>query len=413
MEKKNKELGHIGYKIASVVLAVVAWLAVANISDYQTTREISDIPVTQINGDVLDELDQVYDVASGDTVDIVVKGRRSVVGTLGRDDFSAIADLSKMSITNTVPITVDAKSESVRSDISITCVDNTMKLNLEEKITKQFPVKIITDGTTKKGFAVSAATSTPNIVKVEGPKSAVEKITEVRASVSVDSKNASFDAETEIHLFDAYGEEIKNDKITIDNTSVKVSVEIYATKEVAVNVTLKGTPGDDYGVESVVYQPQNVELVGPEDSLAKIDTIEIDDVSVSGMTEDYQKNVDLRDYLPEGVSVVDVPPEITVNISIEKLEKKKLTVTANSFVLENQESGYQYEVSLNNYTITVSGFADVITKLTLEDIVPTIDCTDFPVGNHGNVTVHLKEIDGVSYETSGNVSVNVTNEKDE
>lgn len=413
MAKKNKELGHIGYKIASVVLAVVAWLAVANISDYQTTREISDIPVTQINGDVLDELDQVYDVASGDTVDIVVKGRRSVVGTLGRDDFSAIADLSKMSITNTVPITVDAKSESVRSDISITCVDNTMKLNLEEKITKQFPVKIITDGTTRKGFAVSAATSTPNIVKVEGPKSAVEKITEVRASVSVDSKNASFDAETEIHLFDAYGEEIKNDKITIDNTSVKVSVEIYATKEVAVNVTLKGTPGDDYGVESVVYQPQNVELVGPEDSLAKIDTIEIDDVSVSGMTEDYQTNVDLRDYLSEGVSVVDVPPEITVNISIEKLEKKKLTVTANSFVLENQESGYQYEVTLNNFTITVSGFADVITKLTLEDIVPTIDCADFPVGNHGNVTVHLKEIDGVSYETSGNVSVNVTNEKDE
>lgn len=413
MEKKNKELGHIGYKIASVVLAVVAWLAVANISDYQTTREISDIPVTQINGDVLDELDKVYDVASGDTVDIVVKGRRSVVGTLGRDDFSAIADLSKMSITNTVPITVDAKSESVRSDISITCVDNTMKLNLEEKITKQFPIKIITDGTTKKGFAVSAATSTPNIVKVEGPKSAVEKITEVRASVSVDSQNASFDAETEIRLFDAYGEEIKNDKITIDNISVKVSVEIYSTKEVAVNVTLKGTPGDDYGVESVVYQPQKVELVGPEDSLAKIDTIEIDDVSVSGMTEDYQTNVDLRDYLPEGVSVVGAPPEITVNVSIEQLDKKKLTVTSNSFVLENQESGYHYEVTLNNFTITVSGFADVITKLTLEDIVPTIDCADFPVGNHGNVTVHLKEIDGVSYETSGNVSVNVTNEKDE
>ena len=84
MEKNKEELGHIGYKILAVLLAVVAWLAVANISDYQTTREISGIPVTQINGDVLDELDQVYDVASGDTVDIIVKGRRSIVGTLGR-----------------------------------------------------------------------------------------------------------------------------------------------------------------------------------------------------------------------------------------------------------------------------------------------------------------------------------------
>jgi DNA polymerase III alpha subunit (gram-positive type) len=53
--------------------------------------------------------------------------------------------------------------------------------------------------------------------------------------------------------------------------------------------------------------------------------VDVDDVSVSGMTEDYQTDVDIRDYLPDGVSVVDIPPEITVNISITKLEDKKLT----------------------------------------------------------------------------------------
>ena len=411
MEKNKKELGHIGYKIAAVLLAVVAWLAVANISDYQTTREISGIPVTQINGDVLDELDQVYDVASGDTVDIIVKGRRSVVGTLGRDDFVAIADLSTMSITNTVTISVDARSNSVKDEISITCVDNTMKLNLEDKITQQFPIKVTTTGDTKSGFAVSGTTTTPNIVKVEGPKSAVEKITEIRASVDVDTRNASFEKETELHIFDAYGEEIKNDKIKLDVSSVKVNVEIYATKEVEIAVNLRGTPGDGYGVEGVVYQPQTVELVGPADALSQVETIDINDVSVSGMTEDYQTDVDIRDYLPDGVSVVGIPPEITVNISIAKFEDKKLTVTVNSFVLDKQVDGYQYEVTLNNFTITASGFADVVSKLTLDDVVPTIDCSGLPVGNHGNVTVALKEIEGITYEMSGTVSVNVINEE--
>lgn len=411
MEKNKKELGHIGYKIAAILFAVVAWLAVANISDYQTTREISGIPVTQINGDVLDELDQVYDVASGDTVDIIVKGRRSVVGTLGRDDFVAIADLSTMSITNTVTISVDARSNSVKDEISITCVDNTMKLNLEDKITQQFPIKVTTTGDTKSGFAVSGTTTTPNIVKVEGPKSAVEKITEIRASVDVDTRNASFEKEAELHIFDAYGEEIKNDKITLDVSFVKVNVEIYATKEVEIAVDLRGTPGDGYGVEGVVYQPQTVELVGPADALSQVETIDINDVSVSGMTEDYQTDVDIRDYLPDGVSVVGIPPEITVNISITKLEDKKLTVTVNSFVLDKQVDGYQYEVTLNNFTITASGFADVVSKLTLDDVVPTIDCSGLPVGNHGNVTVALKEIEGITYEMSGTVSVNVTNEE--
>ena len=409
MGKNKKELGHIGYKISAVLLAIVAWLAVANISDYQTTRQISNIPVTQINGDVLDELDQVYDVVSGDTVDIIVKGRRSVVGTLDKDDFTAIADLSTMSITDTVSISVEAKSNTVQSGINITCVDNTMKLNLEEKVTQQFPIKVVTTGSTKNGYAVSGTSSTPNIVKVEGPKSAVEKITEIRASVDVDKKYSSFETESELHIYDAYGEEITNDKITLDVASAKVSVEIYATKSVPIEVNLRGTPGDGYGVEGVVYQPQSVELVGPADALAKIETVDVDDVSVSGMTEDYQTDVDIRDYLPDGVSVVDIPPEITVNISITKLEDKKLTVTVNSFVLDKQVDGYQYEVTINNFTITASGFADVVSKLTLDDVVPTIDCSGLPVGNHGNVTVTLKEIDGVTYTMSGTVSVNVTN----
>ena len=326
MEKNKEELGHIGYKILAVLLAVVAWLAVANISDYQTTREISGIPVTQINGDVLDELDQVYDVASGDTVDIIVKGRRSIVGTLGREDFTAIADLSTMSITNSVTISVEAKSNSVKDEISITCVDNTMKLNLEDKVTQQFPVKVVTSGTTKAGYAVSSTASTPNIVKVEGPKSAVDKITEIRANVDVTSRNESFEAQAELKIYDAYGEEIKNDKLHIDVSEAKVAVEIYATKEIPVTVTLRGTPDDAYGVENVLYQPQTVEVVGPKDDLEKVETLEIDDISVSGMTADYQTDVDVRDYLPDGVSVVGIPPEITVNISITKLEEKKLNV---------------------------------------------------------------------------------------
>ena len=409
MEKNKKELGHIGYKILAVLLAVVAWLAVANISDYQTTREISGIPVTQINGDVLDELDQVYDVASGDTVDIIVKGRRSIVGTLGREDFTAIADLSTMSITNTVTISVEAKSNSVKDEISITCVDNTMKLNLEDKVTQQFPVKVVTSGTTKTGYAVSSTASTPNIVKVEGPKSAVEKITEIRANVDVTSRNESFETQAELKIYDAYGEEIKNDKLQIDVSEAKVTVEIYATKEIPVTVTLRGTPDDAYGVENVLYQPQTVELVGPEDALAKIETLEIDDISVSGMTEDYQTDVDIRDYLPDGVSVVGIPPEITVNISITKLEEKKLTVTEENFKLDKQSSDCTYKITLNNFSITASGFSDVIEKLKLEDVAPTIDCSSLPVGNHSNVKVTLKEIDGITYEISGTVSVDVSN----
>lgn len=406
--RKKDDINHIGYKILSVVLAIVAWLAVANISDYQTTREISDIPVTQINGDVLEELDQVYDVASGDTVDIVVKGRRSVVGTLGREDFVATADLSTMSITNTVPIVVTTKDSSIKDELDITCVDSTMKLNLEDKVTGQFPIKVVTTGATKEGYAVSSSAANPNIVKVEGPKSAIEKITEVRVTVDVEGKKASFSTESVITLYDAYGDEIKNDKIVMNVTSAKVDVEIYKTKTVPVNVELRGTAGDGYGVESIVYQPQNIEIVGPEDVLADIESVEIRDISVSGMTEDFQNEVDIRDYLQEGVSVVNLAPEFTINVTITKLTEKVLFVSENSFILKNQADENKYEISIDNYQIVISGFEDVVSKVTVDDVQPTIDCGSLPSGNHNNVTVTLKELEGITYDTTGSVSVNVT-----
>ncbi len=408
MQKKDKSNNHLGYKILSVILAVVAWLAVANISDYQTTREISGIPVTQINGDVLEELDQVYDVASGDTVDIVLKGRRSVVGSLSKDDFIATADLSTMSITNSVPIVVTTKDSSIQSEIDITCVNGTMILNLEDKISEQFPVKVVTNGAAKEGYAVGGVASDPNIIKVEGPKSAVEKITEVRVTVDVEGKKESFSTESEISLYDAYGEEITNEKISINVQTAKADISIYKTKTVPVNVELRGTAGEGYGVESVVYQPQNVEIVGPEDVLADMDGIEIDDISVSGMTENFQSEVDIRDYLPEGVSVVNLAPEFGVNVSISKLSEKVLTPSENGFILDNQEDGYQYDITAENYRITVYGFADVVSSVTIEDVKPTINCSSLPTGNHNNVPVKLEEIEGITYDTSGSVSVSVT-----
>ena len=200
---KNKILNNFGYKILSVFLAIILWIVVMNISDYSITKEIDNIDVIQLNGDVLEELDKIYDVASGDTVDIIIKGRRSVVSNLSASDFTATADLSTMSITNTVQIVVTPKDKSIADDITIIYVDNTMKLNLEEKVSEQFPVKIKTTGTPHEGYAVGETSATPNSITIEGPKSTIEKITEVVATVSVDNVQSNFEKNCEIVLYDA------------------------------------------------------------------------------------------------------------------------------------------------------------------------------------------------------------------
>lgn len=406
--KDKKKDSTLGYKILAVFLAVLLWIVVANISDYQTTKEIKGIPVTQINGDVLEGLDQIYDVVSGDTVDIIVKGRRSVVGSLDTKDFYANADLSTMSITNSVQIDVNAKSESVRKNISITCYDNTMKLNLEDKASKQFPIRVLTDGDLKEGFAVGDTTVSPSIVTVEGPKSAVDRITDVVVKVNLMSQYDDFDAQGEIQLLDAYGAEIINDKLVVNQKLVSAHVSVYPTKTVDLVIDLKGTPGESHDVENIVYQPEKVVIAGESDIISKVESIVVNDVSVSGMTEDYQTTIDLKDYMPDGVIVAQSNTEVMLTVTISETAEKALKPSNKSIVLEKQQDGNLYEVTVSDdFAIVMKGFSSVVKGLTIDDVVPTIDCSGLPTGNHNNVNVKLAEIDGITYEIQGTVSVNV------
>ncbi|MGN0368236.1 MAG: YbbR-like domain-containing protein [Wujia sp.] len=406
MEHNKKDV-NIAYVIGSVVLAFLLWLIVANISDAQTTREIINIPVTQLNGDVLEELDKVYDVASGDTVDIVIKGRRSLVETLGRDDFVATADLANMSITNAVPIEVSLKNSNNAKYLDITCINSTMQLNLEEKVIVQLPVKVNMIGETKEGFAVGENTCNPNFVTIEGPKSAVNKITDVLVSIDVSGKKADFISNVEMGIYDAYGEQIKNDKIEISQNIISVSTVVYPTKEIPIVVDVRGTPGDGYAVKDIVYQPQTVAVAAPSDVLDGIEEISIRDISVSGLTEDLNHTLDIKDYLPAQAIVAGADSQLVLNVSISQLTEKTLKLTSEDIKLKNKAAETSYNVEVENASIVIRGFADLIEPLTLKDLEPVIDCTALPVGNHSNVTVKCKELDDITIEIKGSVNVSV------
>lgn len=405
---KNKILNNFALKLLSVVCAIVLWLVVMNISDYAITVEIDDIPVTQLNGDVLEELDKVYDVAKGDTVDIIVKGRRSIVSRLSASDFSAMADLSSMSITNTVQIFVSPKDKTLEDEISITCIDNTMSLNLEEKVTVQFPIKIRTEGSPKEDFAVGETYASPNVVTVEGPKSAVDRITDVAVSVSVHNKSGSFEDMGDIILYDAYGEPVNNDKITVSQDVVNVNVNIYPVKSVEIKVDIKGTPGTGYEVAEVIYQPQSVLVAGLEENLERIDEIEINDISVSGLTENLETTVDLSKYLPDDIFVAQSGAEVVITVSIEKLVEKSLTPQVRDITLDGKLDGYTYAVDFSDdFEIIITGLDHIIETVDIQQLKPRIDCSALPEGTHNNVTITLNDIDGINYEIIGHVTVTV------
>ncbi len=406
---RSKILNDFWLKVLSVVLAFLLWLVVMNVSDSMITIKIKGIPVQQLNGSALEQLDKVYDVAKGDTVDVIVKGRRSLVEDLNADDFIATADLSTMSITNTVQITVTPKSAAIRDEVTVTCVDNVMRLNLEEKVNLQYSVKVKTFGTVKNGYAVCAYQTSPNIITVEGPKSAVGKVTEVVVKIDVSHHDSPMDLDGEIILYDAYGDEIINDKISVSQDTVKVHLDIYPTKEVPVRVDIKGAPKDGYTMTDVMYQPQTVIIAGATENIETVEELVVDDIYISGMDSDLETTVSLKDYLPDNVFLANANEEVVITVNLEELVKKEITVTIDDINLLQKTTNKEYQLELSeDFAIEVTGLDSAVEQVTIDKLSPKIFCKDMSVGSHNNVDIDLTEIEGVEYNIKGTAKLTIT-----
>ena len=157
---KNLKSNNTGMKILSVFIAILIWLLVANINDPVRTERFSGIPVQIINENALTSLGYAYEVLEGDEVSITVEGKRSVLNDMSASDFQAVADFSKLSEVDAVPIDVSAKKYANQLEITLGNV-NTMKIKKDAVVSVSVPVNIILEGSPAEGYAVGNTTGTP------------------------------------------------------------------------------------------------------------------------------------------------------------------------------------------------------------------------------------------------------------
>ena len=388
---KDKLFSNWGWKLLSLILGFAVWVTVLNVDDYSTTRQIRDIPVTLINTDAITDKNQLYDIVSGETVDIIVKGRRSVVNALGASDFTAIADMSKLSITNAVNITVTANSSSVNNNISITIVDNVLQVELEEEQTASLPVTVTTKGETAEGYTTGIPVSTPNLITVKGVASVIERIEKAEVQVDVSGRTSDVTATCTPIFYDANGDEISGKKLESKVTGVSVTIPVYKTKTVAVKLDTTGVP-----------------VGGPADVLQNLTEITVDDIDVSGCSEDLESTVEISKYLPDGVVLADENTSISVHVAIERNISRTMTISANDITIENKLTDYDYAVQFpEGNTVVISGLSDEVAKLTAKDLKITIDAETLSIGAN-TVELSIKDSDTYTVDSTCKVDIEVT-----
>lgn len=404
---RKRVFNHFGLKVLSLVIAIIVWLVVANVDDYRTTKQITGIEIEFINGDAITSKNKVYETPEGTAVDVVVKGRRKIVENLDSGDFKAVADLSKMSVTNAVAVDVSAISPSVNREITITNTSAAVVVAVENKIERQLPIVVRAMSEVAEGYAIGNRTATPNLITVKGAESVVNTIEEVVVNVEVAGKSRTVTMQAPPVFLDKSGERLDSSKFEYDVEQIETVVEILPMKEIPVKLGTTGQPAEGFMVASIDYQPSSINVVGKAVALNSLKEIVINDIDVTGCDEDLETSIDILDYLPEGVTLVGEHSEIMVKIAVKRVLEKALTLDLEGVNVIGKDDTLEYAWVGGSVSLKIRGLQEDLDTFEVSQLFPSIDLTGYRPGKH-TVQLILREVTGIEVLEIGEVEIEIT-----
>lgn len=385
---KKYILNNLAYKVLSLVIAVMIWLVIINVADPVTTRSFSGLEVEIRNQSAITSINQVYEVVEGRTVDFTVKGKASFIKNLKLADFSAYADLSKLSRVFAADITVKcdkAENESIEIDSG----NQMLVVKLENVKSKNVQVNVETNGEVANGYYVGDFEIKPNIITVSGGESKIKKIDAVKVVVDVAGAKMDFTQKVQPIAYDKDGNVIDSSYFTYTNSGlpiadISVNVTVYKTKSIPVILDITGDPADNYVYEGEYeYSPETIVIGGVNRKLSKLDSLTIP-VDITGVTgPKYETSIPLTDFLPDGVKAVNDEEKIAIRIMLEPLITKTMDISVADIAFKNVPEGLlaKYSNTDDVLTVEVKGTEKQLENYTAKNVGAYVDLGEAKKGN--------------------------------
>ena len=423
--KKRKITDNIPLKIMSVAVAVVVWLIVVNIDNPVGTNYYTLTNVELINKEYVESSDTIGKMCmpeeKQDSIRIAITTNKKIRDKIKVSDITATADLQQAVSLDTnpvmVPITVTCSVPGVTpNDIKVT--PQNLSVNLDEKETQEFVVNV-SRGDTKHGkdYEVGSLTANPEKVRITGPKSLVNKIDKVNATISLDGNTQDFTQDVNLTIIDKNQEALSDSEMNSlrieNNAKVSVTARLWKIRQgVGISAGYVGSPASGYQVGTVTTVPDTISVAGSTEGLETLTqndntiTIPADSIDISGESRDVERKISLKDLLPDNVKLTsDSSEDVWVTVSILPEGSREFTLSTKDIEVKNKPDDLQVTFETAQIEIRIKSDTEDLDDLNTEtDIKASIDLKGKEEGNY-KVPVTLSLPDG--YETVENVSTEV------
>ena len=330
-------INNIGLKILAVIVSLGLWFVVNNINDPLESVRFNNIPVEILNEDEITNSGKVYEIIDNTgTVNVDVRGKRSVLRYITKENIRAVADMEELTFMNTVGIEISSTRNN--SELEFKTNIDSVKLSIEDMKRIQMIINTSTSGEPAEGYIVGSVTPSQNIVRLSGPESLINQIDHIEAVASIDGYSSDINTNVELKLYDAEGDEIKSNSVKLNISTVNVAVTILATKEVPLEYNITDEPEQGYIANgTIMSEPETVVIAGRKSVLDAVTKVTVSDpaLSLEGKTDDVTSMINIKKYLPAGTQLADssFSGNVNVKIEIEPIATKELLIPARNFAI--------------------------------------------------------------------------------
>ena len=386
---KERLTNNLGLKILSVVIAVFMWLIMVNVSN-PLVSDSQEVTVEMINAEVLEKSNLTYEIIGKKTVTISYEVRIRDRYKISASDFYVYADLAEMyDVTGSVPVKIEVNDRSVKAMIEGTPVakPGVVRVETEPLQKKRFYLTVNTIGQEEEGYVTGDVALNPEYIYVTGAESVIGQISSVGVELNVEGANSDMEGTTPVYFYDANGNKLNlaGEQAELNLTEVNYSMTVLKVKNLALDFQVDGKVADGYRFTGVECSKKSVDVEGLKSALASMSTLTIpkEYLSIDGATSDVQVDVDLKELLPDNITIAgDTDSVVHVTLKVEQLKKRTISYNVLNVKFEGERENYSYSFDADHVMLEIQGLEEDLDRLQENNIELSLDVTELGPGDH-------------------------------
>ena len=366
----------------SILVAFILWFYVNNIDPTPRDMPFNDVPVVFTGEDLLMERGLMMADCSHDTVNLTLSGNTSVLAKLDARDLTVQVDLTAITTTGQHSLLYEVKfPDSVTNNMIDVKDANIQQITVDivELYSKTIEVSGERLGTPAEGFMAGEMSFSEDTIVVSGEQLAVSNIKYARVSVDLDGASENIVTVVDFDLIDFNGDVVDKSSFRTSVENIQVTVPILRIKELPLEIKFIESPGST--VDDIIcdIEPKSVTVAGENKNISKLDSILLDEIDLSTVTQDTTFTVSIP--LPAGSTNLSGEDEATVTITFLNMATKTFPISSDNISYVNEPEGQTVTVVTNEMEVTLRGPAEVLEEIQPFHIRVVGDLSDVTSGN--------------------------------